>query len=484
MSKRTLSTSLLLAGLLSLRVGVAHAETEPMNFNERVARELAVPGGLTAEELAKRAVTTSYTISARRQDVVAARENRAKAKSGYLPKLTVQARYTRLSDIGTNSMGSIVAAPGISEGVVDPTTDTLVAVPLRFPNVLDNYAFTAGLAVPVSDYFLRVAKADAAAGLLQTAAEKDVLGSERALATDARGLYYAWVGARLTTLIAEDALELAKAHGVDVRAAVAAGTASRADELTVEVQISESTRLLDSARHSQAEYEERIRIARHDPPGTHYTIGEDFRAEPPELGIPERQEDLVSYAVRHRPELAALSARAEALSRSADVERAGMFPRLDLFANANYSNPNQRVFPAQEEFRGSWDAGAQLTWVVSDLPGANAATNAAQASSAAVRADARALEDQIRRDVATALQALLEARSAITTTDTSLRAAAESYRVRRALFQNGRATSTELQDSEVALSRARLAVVNARLQLRVSRARLEYAIGRGEVRQG
>jgi outer membrane protein TolC len=200
--------------------------------------------------------------------------------------------------------------------------------------------------------------------------------------------------------------------------------------------------------------------------------------------MPERQQDLVAYALGHRPELAALAARVNAISRSADFERAGTLPRLDLFANANYSNPNQRVFPQTGEFRGTWEAGAQATWVVSDLPGARASVASTRASAASLRAQAKAQEDQIRREVSAALQAVLDARSAIGTSQTALRAAEESYRVRRALFQNGRATSTELVDTELDLNRARLTALTVRLQYRVSRARLEYAIGRGEARPG
>jgi outer membrane protein TolC len=433
---------------LSLLAGVAHAEPDAapasQSFDERMAHELAVAGGLTAESLASRAVATSYVVEARRTDIKVAEENRSRAQSSYIPKVTLQARYTRLSPLDTPSLGNIVISQ--NPGVIPPGS-TLRAFPLSFEQVTNQYAFTASLVIPVSDYFLRINNASGAAEAQETAAKHDVMTAERATATDARSLYYAWVGSRLSVLIAEEALERARAHGADVKNAVEAGTASRADELQVEALIAESERALESARHSQTEYEEQIRIARHDPPATRYAIGEDVRSEIAPIGVPERQEDLVAVAIRNRPELAATLARVEALSRNADTERAAMLPRLDLVANAAYSNPNPRVFPQKDEFRATWDAGAQLTWVVSDLPGAHSATAAARAQAASLRTQAKAQEDQIRRDVSVALQALLDARAQIGTSETSLRAAEESYRVRRALFQNGRATSTELMDS-------------------------------------
>ncbi|HWA74521.1 MAG TPA: TolC family protein [Polyangiaceae bacterium] len=477
--KTTLLSSLLTLIALPALSTPAFAETpSDASFESRLARELGVAGGLTADDLAARAVATSYTIEARRSDVSAADATVSRASAGYIPKLTLSARYSRLSKTKGDSAGSLVVAPLNPNGVL-PANATLVKVPLEFDTLPDNYSIGASLQVPVSDYFLRVSKSESQAEFAKSAAEQNLISAERAAATDARGLYYSWVGARLSVVVAEVALEQARAHGEDVRHAVDAGTASKADALRVESRIAESERVLDAARHSAADLEEQIRIARHDAPEQSYAIGEDVRGELPQSELPERLPDLSQYAFSHRPELAAAKARIAATAKSAEIERAAMFPRLDLVANAQYANPNSRVFPQEEKFRGSWDAGAQLTWVISDIPGANSAARAASASSAAAQAEARALEDQVRRQVSAALQSLLDARAAIRTSEHGLAASEESYRVRRALFQNGRATSTELLDAELDLTQARRSALNARLELRMARARLDFAVGRG-----
>jgi outer membrane protein TolC len=58
-----------------------------------------------------------------------------------------------------------------------------------------------------------------------------------------------------------------------------------------------------------------------------------------------------------------------------------------------------------------------------------------------------------------------------------LAAAEESYRVRQALFAEGRATSVELTDAETDLVRARLAAVDARIDAGLARVRLQRATG-------
>jgi outer membrane protein TolC len=63
------------------------------------------------------------------------------------------------------------------------------------------------------------------------------------------------------------------------------------------------------------------------------------------------------------------------------------------------------------------------------------------------------------------------------TSERGLAAAEESYRVRRALFQNGRATSVELTDAETERSRAQQEAIGARIDRRIAEARLVHALG-------
>jgi outer membrane protein TolC len=124
--------------------------------------------------------------------------------------------------------------------------------------------------------------------------------------------------------------------------------------------------------------------------------------------------------------------------------------------------------------------GGAITWSDTDilLGMTNGSANEARAKS--TEAQALSMRDGIRDEVMQAFQAVHEAEVAIDSTKQSLAAAEESYRVRRALFRADRATSTELSDSENALTRARFDVVNARIDLRVARVRLVHATGRDD----
>jgi outer membrane protein TolC len=90
----------------------------------------------------------------------------------------------------------------------------------------------------------------------------------------------------------------------------------------------------------------------------------------------------------------------------------------------------------------------------------------------------RALTDDLRSEIARALEAVDDATSAQLTTARAVASAEESHRVRRALFQNGRATSVELTDAETELTRARLAVIDAHVEARLAELELTHALGR------
>lgn len=444
-------------------------------FAELFGAELGA-GGLTSDDAARHALRSSPSVQARQAELAAAAAEVDRATLAYVPVTTVTARYARLSDVGGGSLGNLVMAPGAPPGPLGPGA-TLVNVPLRLESPENQVTFQASLLVPVSDYFLRVAPAREAATLSRDAAKESVEVARQRGVADARIAYYAWVRARLGVVVAEKAAEQARAHLGDVKAALSAGTASQADLLRLESQIARSELLVTASRNLSLLAEEQLKTQMHLTSTVPLRIGEDIRVAEPSEPLPPIGK-LWEEALARRPELAAFDRGQSAKERAVSVERAGYGPRLDLFANAQYSNPNPRVFPARDEFEPSWDAGAQLTWTLSDVPAAAARVRSAEARTAANRSDRTLLVDRIRLEVLSARQAIEEARAALDSTARGLAAAEESYRTRHLLFQNGRATAVELIDAETDLTRARLEALGARIDGRAAEVRLAYATGR------
>jgi len=124
----------------------------------------------------------------------------------------------------------------------------------------------------------------------------------------------------------------------------------------------------------------------------------------------------------------------------------------------------------------------QLVYSPNDIALAGASSRNLSARAASLVAQKQALEDGIRVEVTQTRNALREAQAAVESTAQGLIAAEESYRVRRSLFRNGRATGVELTDAETDLTRSRLESINTRVDVRVALVRLEHALGRDVAR--
>jgi outer membrane protein TolC len=446
--------------LTATHAAFAQEAASDASFRDLIAAELGSgAGGLTADEVARRALRSSPSVRARSEELLAAGADVDRALSAYVPQVVVGASYTRLSD----TSGTPVALPGLP--------------PLAFETPLNQYAFQASLSVPVSDYFFRVRPTHEGAKLGETAANEQLRAEKLRAAADARLAYYDWVRARLNLIVARQALAQAQGHLADSRAGLAAGTLSQADVLRIESEVARSELLVTSTQNLVELTEEQVRTAMHDEQRRGYRIGEDVRQPAPSKNA-SRLEDLWAEAQRFRPELRALDAQRGALEWNTAADKAAYGPRLDLVGGASYANPNSRIFPQEAEFRGSWEAGARLTWVISDVPATAATVRGGEAGARALAQERAALGDRIRLEVMSAFQDRATARVAEGTTLRRLASAEESYRTRRLLFQNGRATTVELLDAETDLTRARLEAVDARIDGRVAEVRLAYAVGR------
>ena len=441
----------------------------------------ATPGGLTADAVAARAVKTSHEVRAQGEAQEAALAGVSEARAAFVPRLSGIARYTRLSPLEQPSLGNLVAVgPTVPAGQIAAGTP-LFAVPLTFPVIEDQYVTQATLSLPVSDYLYRLPKVFASArGNARAAALLEQATAVR-VAADARIAYYDWLRARLQAEVAERSLAQAQAHLKDVTVSSTSGVASKADVLRVESQVAAAELLLTRARSATLVAEERLRTLMHDRGAERYAVGESLEQASVAGDLLQNArrplEELAAEAFTRRLEPRALRESAEAAQAQAGAQRAAGMPRLDAVGNAYYSRPNQRVFPQEDEFRGTWDVGLQLTWAPTDIFGTEAGRRATLAKSRELEAERQQLADGITVEVTQARQALLDSAVAISSANRGLVAAEESYRVRRVLFQHGRATSVELTDAEIEQVRAQLEAITTRIDQRVATVRLRHALG-------
>ncbi len=460
----------------------AAPELPPSKIQVELERRLAAMqggAGLTSAEVARRAVANSHALSAKRHALAAAEGGVNQAKAAYWPQLTASARYTRLSPIEEQSLGvgAIVVSPNPTPHQIQPG-EQLFAANLQFLVPEDQYQLNLRLDLPLSDYLLRFSQATGAAKQSRTSAELDERATRLSVARDARAAYYHWVRTQAQLLIASQGVEQAKGHLSDAQNAFQAGLASRADVLRAEAALQNALLFDERAKNASTIAALQLSILMRDDAGKAYEVGENLFAELPELSNVPPPEAAYQEALGKRPELRSLEAAEAALRQQAKVASAANYPRLDAQANLTYANPNQRYFPQLPEWRSTWDVSAVLSWTPTAIPGAQAATEVAEARAAEISSQRAALREALKLEVNQAIQAAGEARFALSVSDHALRAAEESSRVRRELFRAGRATMVEVTDAETELTRTRLEAVDARVNARLALVALNHALGR------
>jgi outer membrane protein len=474
-----LSRRLLLGVPLLVAATAAADEPAEPRLDTRLAL-LVKTGGLTADEAARRAVRTSADVLARRAEADAAAAGVTQSAVGFAPRVGVNFSFVRLSNITPPVLGYLAVAQG--PGPIS-STSSLTAIPLQFFTPLNATTLQGMVTVPISDYLLRISQSYTAARRSKRAADLQTFAQQLKVRADAKIGFYGWVRAAYSVVVAEQALAAAQGHLGDVKSSFEQGIASRADVLRVESQLAASDGLLERVRNFRAVTEEQLRTLMHEPDTAPLTIGEDLGSALPAQNLTVSPA-LYAEAIRARPELRALEDSELSLVEQAKVARAGMWPRVDGFGELTYANPNQRFIPPQDRFDLTWSVGVRLSWTPNDTASSYAQGKAAEARTRQLAAQRAALSDGIRNELAAAVQAVRDADTAVATSARSLIASEASYKVRRSLFQVGRATSVELTDAETDMLRARLDAVNARVDQRISRVRLQHATGRDAVAQG
>jgi outer membrane protein TolC len=419
---------------------------------------LFATGGLTSDQAAGRAGGASPAVRRRVAEIEAAVAQVDAAALARVPQVSGKLSYTRLSFVQPFA----IAIPGV------PVT--------AFPSLQNAYLGEAQLVVPLSDYLLRFPKLIDAARLGADVAQLNKRTTELSAGQDARTAYYEWVRANLQVLISKRQLVQVQKTLEQVRALAEVQRLSKADLLRVESQEAEADQVVDQLENLARLREEQLRLLIGAPETEPLAIGEDIRAEinPPATG---KLDELMGTATQNRLEFKAIDTGIQAKESQRAAERANLYPRLSAVAVVDYADPNQRVFPQQDEFKLTWSVGGQLTWLLNDALVSRTTDRRLTAEANELRADRENLERGTRIEVLSAQQQVAISRHALTTSQKALVAAQEGYRVRKELLNADRATALELVDAETELTRSRIAALDARVNLRLAQAQLEHALG-------
>lgn len=459
------------------------------------------PGGLTSQDVARRAVESSPSIATRQASVELAEAQLDATLYQFIPRVEASFTYTRLSkteiDIGGDLGGGFLVG-ALNEGpltlgpcepdsifqcVIDLQGSPVGAFPVDFsidPPPLDSFSLQAQLGVPISDYIARLPAAKKSSQAQIKAAELARDAEQLTNQKDARLAYYDWVRAKVGVVALEQSILRTTARLADAQASFDAGVASKADVMRLDAAVANLTAIKIEAENFRELAAQNLALLMGESEFSRYEIGEDVLAPEPQMADSDDLEALISEAQRERLESHAISASRKSIDQGIKTTRAGYYPRLDGFADATYANPNQRFFPAAPVWNGSWAAGLRLSFVLGDALQASAQIDQLEANRRQLDAQQALVHRGLALEVAAAWAERQSAAAALQYTEQAKESAAEGYRVAVDLFQVGEATTTDILDAEYEQVSTTLNAINTKIDLRIANLKLEYATGRLE----
>ncbi len=452
------------------------------------------PQGLTAKKVAERAIASSHTLEAKNADLRAAAAKVDASMYQFLPRVSLKAGYTRLSRVPISLGGSGYSLGGTAQGPYTigdariPGTDTVVPNALRgqdgtavmggqlnFPIIVDQYSLGASLSVPLSDYVLRLSDSIKGTKKNQQSTELNIKAERAKVEGDARVAFFNWARSIGQVAVTEKSIERVRARLKDVEASFTVGMVTKTEVLRLQSLVANTEAGLEAARAFRELASQQLAVIMNDPE-PNYALGEDVLAPPKSRPI-EPLPQLVSEAQKQRYELQSLDRAAESLGHAESVLRAGQLPRVDGFANYDYANPNQRYF-FQRGWHSTWAIGAQATWTINDVLTSGASGDEFAAQRESLMANRRAMADGVRLEVTSAYTDARRAAAELEAAKRATEASQAAYDTAIQLFKVGKATTSELIDSEGELVVSQLRLINAHIDIKVAETKLTRALGR------
>lgn len=414
----------------------------------------ALAGALSVEDAVKRALDASPQLRAARERREAVGDQARSVRGQLLPSaaLSEELQHYRGPFLVNLTLPGVPVSPSLA--VRDQNTNTFVAG-VKQPLL--------GLARLSQEYVAALRGADAAAA--------QVDGGERAVREAVESGYLRLFEARAAIEIAQASQQQLTEQLAVAEARLKAGALTDADVLRVKVARA-NIRQQELQAKLQASGARTALLTLLDLP---LDEAVEF-AEPASLladaAKPAPGEaEATAQALERRPELVQAARQQESAEATSRARLLALLPEID--GEAAYIRIDGQAL-AQ---RDSAYLGVKATWPVwtwgSQWYAHRAAAHQAEAARL-VRDDA---QRQVRAEVATRLDQLEAASSAIEVARTALESAEEAFRVTAAVVQAGSGTTTDLLDAQSALTQARLNLVRARYQQALGWVQLRRALG-------
>ncbi len=172
-------------------------------------------------------------------------------------------------------------------------------------------------------------------------------------------------------------------------------------------------------------------------------------------------DDYLLTAIKNRPELKSLNIRQAQGALGLKLTRSDYLPNISLGGNANYNQPEQRVFPNKAELTGTWTAGIYLNWNLSSFYTNGQKVSESKLNIIRVNQVLDQATEGIQLEVNADYNNYLQASEKINIATKEVEQATENFRVEQNRFSNNTTTPTEFLTANTLLLQSKINLITA-----------------------
>jgi outer membrane protein len=408
---------------------------------------------MTLADCVSTALAANRTIAEAREGVAQARSGIAEARSGFLPNLTLSGSYNFMEK--TQRVSFPTATGGTQEMELDFTRDYGMQVALSQP------LYTGGRLT--SSY--RISK------LGRDIAQADVTRLEADVTLSVVEAFYSYILARESVAVAEEAMKTAEEFLRVVEERYRAGEASKFEVMRAEVEASNLTPALISARQGVSLAE----LALKNLMGLDLDEPAGFTGEFASGVFQVDAAEAVRTGLARRSELAMLRSQVEIANQSLRLSKAGRLPTLAI--TTAYDMTGNDLSLEEDKWETTYNGYLVLSLPLFD--GLKTKSQIARSKSELRQAGIAlaTAEEGVDLEARSAVLALDAAVERLRSQEKNVEMAEEGLRIANDRYVQGVATNLEVMDAQLALTQARTNRLGALHDMNLATARLKRAMG-------
>ena len=370
----------------------------------------------------------------------AAQAKYMQAKSNALPTAKISAGYTRLSD---NVDPYTIHLP---QGMGEKTLS---------PQIVNHYTPT--LSVSQTVYAGgQIKYAERSMRLLEEASRLDFEKNKTQIIYNTTSALFNLFKIQQTKKIIEDDIVQVQDHVKNIKSYEKNGLALKNDVLKIELQLTDLGHSLIEINSAQeiAEYNTSIMLGL--PTNSSYQLmANDYSRSIALKNLEDYQHD----ALIHRNDLKASDKRMGAAVIGVKSAIGNYYPSLSVGGNYYYNRPNARVFPQEDNFKATWDAGVTLSWNVHSLYTNKHRISESKATLTQASVEKDMLLDKIQMDVNADYETYLKNNQRIKVSEEAVAQAEENYRIVNNRFRNNTVLISDLTDANTLLLQTKINLI-------------------------